>query len=248
MERTFWNRTRGFFEDIFFLAIVKRMNPLKALDREFCASFRQFAKVMITDIKVLVDVGAHDGSFSKRAAKIFPLTKVVMVEPLVEKANLLKKIDLPGLIVYNAALSNVEGMADFNVNECLQASSLLSINPTVASQYNIGNVNERSKINVSVRRLDKVMDDIGIDKIDFLKLDTQGSELKVLQGSSSRLKDIRLVQLELLFERTYVDAPLFFEVNDFLVSNGFVLNRLFDFTYGNDGRILQCDGWYVNIN
>ena len=64
----------------------------------------------------------------------------------------------------------------------------------------------------------------GIEAADFLKLDTQGSELDILHGADRILRTHVLgVQVEVEFAPMYIGQPLFADVDTFLRGFGFVL-------------------------
>ena len=67
---------------------------------------------------------------------------------------------------------------------------------------------------------------LGLSQVDFLKLDTQGSELMVLQGAEASLRSTRALEVEVEFNPIYVGQPLFGDVDAFLRARGFVLWRL----------------------
>ncbi|MCL5287475.1 MAG: FkbM family methyltransferase [Acidobacteria bacterium] len=65
---------------------------------------------------------------------------------------------------------------------------------------------------------------------DFLKLDTQGSELGCLRGASQVLRQVCLVEVEVEFTPLYEGQPLFHDVMRFMTENNFellYLNRVF---------------------
>lgn len=62
--------------------------------------------------------------------------------------------------------------------------------------------------------------------IDFLKLDTQGSELDILRGGERVLREVRALEVEVEFNPIYRGQPLFGDVDAFLRRQGFVLWRL----------------------
>ena len=66
----------------------------------------------------------------------------------------------------------------------------------------------------------------GIKYVDFLKLDTQGSELDILKGSIQTLSRTSLVEIEVEFSPIYEGQPLFADVDVFMRANGFVLWNL----------------------
>jgi hypothetical protein len=79
---------------------------------------------------------------------------------------------------------------------------------------------------VTATTLDIALMELGIESIDFLKLDTQGSELDILRGASSALEGLCAIELEIEFDHIYEKQPLFPEVHAFLISRGF---RFMDF-------------------
>ena len=56
-----------------------------------------------------------------------------------------------------------------------------------------------------------------------MKIDTQGSELGVLQGAQSALASVQLLEIEVEFNPIYEGQPLFADVDAFLRARGFVL-------------------------
>jgi FkbM family methyltransferase len=74
--------------------------------------------------------------------------------------------------------------------------------------------------------LDNWADTNGIGHVDFLKLDTQGSELDILLGSPKTLSKTSLVEIEVEFSPIYEGQPLFADVDTFMRAHGFVLWNL----------------------
>lgn len=64
----------------------------------------------------------------------------------------------------------------------------------------------------------------GVNDVDFMELDTQGSELDILQGAKNFLSSSVLgVRVEVEFSPMYHDQPLFSNVDYFLSQYGFML-------------------------
>jgi FkbM family methyltransferase len=61
------------------------------------------------------------------------------------------------------------------------------------------------------------------DTVDFIKLDTQGSELDILRGAERALESVSIVQTEVEFNPMYDGQPLFGDIDRFLRERGFVL-------------------------
>jgi len=63
----------------------------------------------------------------------------------------------------------------------------------------------------------------GISSIDFLPIDTQGADLRILQGSENLLKNLLFLKVEVEFTRLYENQPLFSDVDVYLRDKGFSL-------------------------
>lgn len=90
--------------------------------------------------------------------------------------------------------------------------------------------------------LDNWAADNGIGQVDFLKLDTQGSELEILKGSAQTLSKTSLVEIEVEFSPIYEGQPLFADVDTFMRANGFVLwnlSNLVHYSVNEDPQILS---------
>jgi FkbM family methyltransferase len=79
---------------------------------------------------------------------------------------------------------------------------------------------------IEVVTLDEWCRRSGVERIDFIKLDTQGSELDVLRGAARTLDSVIAVQTEVEFNRMYEGQPLFGDVDRFLRDRGFMLWHL----------------------
>ncbi|MEM7600055.1 MAG: FkbM family methyltransferase [Verrucomicrobiota bacterium] len=76
---------------------------------------------------------------------------------------------------------------------------------------------------VATTTLDHVSDG---KPVDFLKLDVEGAELEVLRGAGETLKNVLALQVEVSFTERHVGAPLFAEVDSFLIDHGFRLHHI----------------------
>jgi len=74
--------------------------------------------------------------------------------------------------------------------------------------------------------LDAFCREHGVESVDAMKLDTQGSELDILRGATQALSGCSLIDVEVEFNPLYEKQPLFGEVDAFLRARGFVLWRL----------------------
>ena len=79
---------------------------------------------------------------------------------------------------------------------------------------------------VQTTTLDAWAEQAGVRRVDFIKLDTQGTELEILQGGVRALATVRCVEVEVEFNPIYRGQPLFCDVDAFMRAQGFVLWKL----------------------
>lgn len=194
----------------------------------------------------IIDVGANKGQFALASIKRFPQSTIISFEPLPEqyqqfKENLRKS---KKVTVHNIALGSEAGVIDFYKNEHSHASSALPISEE--QKQSIPETAKTSKIQVKVSRLDEFLLDYKLIGPTLLKLDVQGYEKKVLEGSSKLLPMIDYVVFEASFISMYNGEPLFDEMHTFLKDSGFEIIAPVGYLEDQKGRILQMDILYRN--
>ncbi|MFC2140538.1 FkbM family methyltransferase, partial [Candidatus Auribacterota bacterium] len=109
-------------------------------------------------------------------------------------------------------------------------------------------------LDMDVDCLDNQLANSQIEDVDFIKLDAQGSELAILEGSTKTLNNVWGVEVEVEFTKLYKDQPLFADVDNFLRQFGFQLFDLRPFywkrkhgkKYGRlKGQIIFADALYL---
>lgn len=85
--------------------------------------------------------------------------------------------------------------------------------------------------------LDNQLSKRGIRQVDFIKLDTQGSELLILQGAKIALKSCIGLEIEVEFCELYKGQPLFPEVHSFVSQRGFQLIDLAQYYWKRSSSI-----------
>jgi FkbM family methyltransferase len=130
--------------------------------------------------RVIVDGGANIGAWSKEVRRIFPTTKLVMVEAQPDlEADLRAWAKQDGnAILVSCALSNGPGKVKFfTAGKGATGASMFKENT-----HHYANT---IPIEVDSRSLDDILTSLGLlDQVDFIKLDVQGAEVKALQGST----------------------------------------------------------------
>ena len=143
-------------------------------------------------IATVFDVGANVGQTACRFTKSFPLATIFSFEPVPETFSSMRDrtAHLPRVKPFNLALGAAAGRATMHIAESSVSSSFVES----------GRATGRTA-DVAVDTLDAFADSHGVARIDLLKIDVEGSELQVLQGSRRALAahKIRYVYAECAF-------------------------------------------------
>jgi len=131
---------------------------------------------------VVIDVGAHVGVFAAKALKR-GAAKVIVVEPdplNVEclRRNFTKEIDSGRVAIVSDAAWNKTETLTFHLGKSSAWNSLR------------GGESEES-IDVRARPLDDIVNELGLDRVDYIKVDVEGVEAEVLEGAVETMRRFR---------------------------------------------------------
>lgn len=146
---------------------------------------------------ILFDVGAHSGKYSSALQSAFPQARVIAFEPMPKPFALLRKtLGNTNVECHSLALSDQDGRASIFDYSLGQGSEHASLYSTVLKDLH--HADSIQEIPVTLRTLDSFCIENRVATIDFLKIDTEGNELKVLQGGKSLIDRgaIRSIQFE----------------------------------------------------
>ena len=176
----------------------------------------------------LVDVGAMGGI----ARKWDVLGKAVKVVAFEADERECSKLVSSGRIQYlNFLVHGKKEDVNFHISRASGKSSIFPPNMPFLSQFpgveRFEVVNQMHFSKEKVRSFDDLFLEGFLKDLDFLKLDTEGSELSILQGGRSKmLPQVFGVQLEVEFIEKCQGQPLFRHVDEFMAAQGFVLMDL----------------------
>lgn len=179
-------------------------------------------KSFIRQGDTVIDAGAHVGDWSRLVLEHTENNcNLYSFEPVPYFFEKLTKALGSKVHAYNVALGNIEMLTTMNYyyQESEGCSSLFD-------RRELSSIPVK-KINISVTHLDKFCADNGINYIDFLKIDTEGSEWKVLQGASNLISGRKISTIQFEYGGTYPDANITLQqVYIYLVSKGYAIFRI----------------------
>jgi FkbM family methyltransferase len=204
---------------------------------------------------LFIDAGAMGGAALKRWKALTPIMKVYAFEP--DTREFCKLRDSKKIRYLDYILFSESKDLTFYIAKDAGKSSIFEPNMEFLTQYEDYerfNIIDKKLISADkVKTLDAIIRENSIPDIDFLKLDTQGSELHVLQGALQEcIPKIFGLQIEVEFVELYKNQPLFKEVDEFLQDNGFQLidlrrvywKRKDFYDYIGKGELIFADALY----
>lgn len=126
---------------------------------------------------VVIDAGAHVGSFV-RFALSKGASKVVAVEPVADNMACLRRnfgteIEQGRVLPVEAAILDHEGRMRLE-------QQLHSMDSHLSPEESTSNVGE----DVAVTTIDRIVESLGLQRVDFIKMDIEGAERQAILGSS----------------------------------------------------------------
>lgn len=185
----------------------------------------QALKKLIKKNWICLDIGANIGYYSLLLASLAPMGKVYSFEPIRSDYGLININadinDFRHIKTLNIAVSDSDGQADFSVSKDSAFSSL----------FHTGRNEEIKKIKTPTAKLDSLVKELNIDKINFIKIDVEGSERLVIAGGADTLKNLKpdVILVEVCEENLaafkvrpadLIDSILAFDYSPYICSEG----------------------------
>lgn len=131
---------------------------------------------------------------------------------------------------FEMALSDVCGRMPFYITDNPSYGSLLAFDETGFKMHQrlmpayslwVNNFRVKQTVMAETLTLDRFCEQQSVRHIDYLKLDTQGAELRILKGGSATLAAVGVIKCEVSFTPVYEGQAFFSEIDLFLRSIGF---------------------------
>jgi FkbM family methyltransferase len=185
------------------------------------------------EIRVVYDVGAHNGSWTNQVSRILKSADFYLFEP---NKNHNSQLEKTGFKYFNDVLSDqcktiewfgVGGLGDSYFKE---------------SSQSFENV---SSIEIVTNTLNSYVADRNLPVPQLLKIDTQGSELDIIAGSCNFISSVKYVLMECPLIEYNLGAPNIQKYLTTMSDLGFVPIDVTEIHYMN-GKTVQIDIAFIN--
>lgn len=212
MKLTFLNLIKYFFRSFGIEISLYKNKTVNVFDKIY--------KNLITNNDVTIfDIGANKGQSVKRFKKIFNNAEFHCFEPITSECEKIKLSFINSNIkINNIALSDkINQDVDFYINKLNETSSLFSSKSK--DKFFIFD----KKIKIKTETVDNYISNNKINKVNLMKIDTQGNEERILIGAKESLKKkiFDFIELEMIVGSVYNQGLSFNNIENLLVPNGY---------------------------
>mgnify|MGYP001202108224 FL=1 len=184
-------------------------------------------------IDLIIDIGSHKGEFIKNIIKYINFQKAYTFEPQKEIFDILKKnlINDNRILHNNLGISDKVGKKKIIINKLTSTSTMSKLDESSyflkLKNFLIKQKKIKEIYDVETTTVDDYFKGLNLQNT-LLKIDVEGHELNVLEGSKNTIKKIDFVLIENQYFDIYKDNNIN-ECHSFLKNNQFDLIKKFRF-------------------
>ena len=218
------------------------IKPIVLILIGFCDYFYQkkilnfLKKKNLNKFNLVLDVGAHKGETINLFLKNFKIKKIISFEASPKNFTMLKnnlkifKKRFPNteIIIENKTLSNNKKKIQFKqFNE--SSSSTMSEIDENSSYYKkkykilnfLGDKNNYQLINLETLKLFEYLTEKKLSVVDFLKIDTEGSEFEIIKGLEEHINNVKMIMFEHHYDNMLKKNYTFRNIHNYLLNHNF---------------------------
>jgi len=213
-------------------------------------NIKYLKKKLGNKIDIMIDVGANIGESILEFNKNFEIKKIYSIEPDPNSYHEIKKNNFKNVDVLNFALSDTEGNDKLKIGYLSSMSTINKINYgsfyTKVKCFVIWMINRKfaiykNEIVIKKRRLDNLINELKIDIVDLIKIDTEGHEFNVIKGLGDKIHNVKIILFEHHEDSSIIKNYTFKEVENYLEFRNFFqlsktkmkLRKTYEFIYIN---------------
>ena len=178
----------------------------------------------------IIDVGCHQGALTSKLKLIYPEAHYYLIDPnnqYEEKLNVLGTF-------YQEVVGQTKEKRSFNFSNLQQDS-------TGNSLYDENSNTPFNKRTITTKPLQDIVTD---QTYELIKMDVQGAELEIIEGSLKLFQKTKFVQLECPVHHNNKGAPLFEHYINYMANSNFKVFDIDTVLYNN--KLMAIDFLFVN--
>jgi len=139
-------------------------------------------RLNVKDEEVFLDVGAHIGKYALRIAKTVKTSKVVAVEANPENFNALRT---------GVKLNGLDNVIALNLAAWNTSQAMKLYLSSYGGRHSLKANHRMGYVVVKAEPLDQTLRRVGLDKVDWIKIDVEGAEGEVFRGLRQTIERCR---------------------------------------------------------
>jgi FkbM family methyltransferase len=208
------------------------------------------------NIDTLIDVGAHQGDTISEFLKIFQIKKIYAFEPskrnfkeLKKKTEKIEKQKSVKIKIYPYGLGEkndvmqlteiADGVSN-TFNNLNMSSKYLKKKKFITTFFGMEKF-IKDEVPTKIIPLKEIIKEEKIERIDLIKIDTEGFEYNTLVGMDIEIKKVRFILFEHHYDNMIIKNYKFKDIHTLLIDNGFQkvykikmpFRKSFDYIYEN---------------
>lgn len=170
--------------------------------------------------KNIVDVGCGHGEWAKKMIKHYSNSMFYLFDANEENKDKLEILKKKNKRIYYQICLLADNIQEYEFYKMGYGSSIFEEQTT----------HKREIRKIKSKKLsNELPKELSMSNNNMIKLDAQGSELKILNGLDNLINNFEVIILETSIHKFNKDAPLFNEIISFMLDKNYQLYDLFDF-------------------
>jgi FkbM family methyltransferase len=178
----------------------------------------------------IIDVGCHQGAWTTKLKLIYPEANYYLIDP---NNQYEKKLNVLGTF-YQEVVGQTKEKRSFNFSNLKRDS-------TGNSLYDENSNTPFNKRTITTKPLQDIVPD---QTYELIKMDVQGAELEIIEGSLKLFQKTKFVQLECPVHHNNKGAPLFEHYINYMANSNFKVFDIDTVFYNN--KLMAIDFLFVN--
>ena len=213
----------------------------------------------LRNINQFFDIGAHRGETIDLFCKNFYIDNIVSFEASpknflklnLKKKKIIDKFPSTKILIEQIALGSTNDYVNIKEFEESSSNTIKEIDQDSAyfrKKFRFLNFFKKknffSETRVKLYKLGDYIDENNINYINFLKIDTEGSEFEILKGLEDKIKDVEIIYFEHHYDLMLKKNYIFRDINKLLTLNKFKqifkikmpFRKVFEYIYINEKK------------